>query len=155
VIDGRPITEAVAIVLHLAEAYAPGTLAPAPGTIERAAYYEKLIFFANGMQPAYRAWFYPTEPAGEAHVDDVKVHARQQIEAAWDQLEADLAAHGPYLLGTQLTAADFMLAMMMRWSRNMPKPATLWPALARHAAIMKARPSFRELYAREGLTDWT
>lgn len=154
-IDGQPITETVAIVLHLADTYAPGRLAPAPGTIERAMYYAKLLFFANTMQPAYRAWFFPAEPAGDAHVEPVKAHARALIETAWDQLEAHLAAHGPYLLGTQLTAADFMLTMMMRWSRNMPKPATEWPALARHAAVMKARPAFREVYAREGLTDWT
>lgn len=48
-----------------------------------------------------------------------------------------------------------MLTMLMRWSRNMPKTATAWPALARLAAAMKARPTFKELYAREGLTDWT
>jgi len=38
---------------------------------------------------------------------------------------------------------------------NMPKPAHTWPALKAHAATMKARPSFKEVYAREGLTDWT
>ena len=48
-----------------------------------------------------------------------------------------------------------MMTMLMRWSRNMPKPAHTWPALAEHAKRMKARPSFREVYAREGLTDWT
>lgn len=156
VIDGRPITESVAIVLHLVDTYAPGKLAPAPGTIERAEYYAKLVFFGSTLQPAFRAWFYPAEVAGEPHIEAAKAHARVMIESSWDQLEAHLAAQqGPYLLGAQLTAADFMLTMTMRWSRNMPKQATAWPALARHAALMKARPSFREVYAREGLTDWT
>jgi glutathione S-transferase len=44
--------------------------------------------------------------------------------------------------------------MLMRWSRNMPKPATEWPAIAEYVARMKARPSFRTLYEREGLTEW-
>jgi glutathione S-transferase len=114
-----------------------------------------MFFFANTMQPSYRAWFYPTEPAGEANVAAVQAAARERIEAAWAELDAQLAARGPYLLGEQLTTPDFMLTMMMRWSRNMPKTATAWPALARHAAAMKARPSFQEVYAREGLTDWT
>jgi glutathione S-transferase len=47
-----------------------------------------------------------------------------------------------------------MLLMLMRWSRNMPRPSTQWPALAAFAARMKARPSWRELCAREGLTEW-
>jgi glutathione S-transferase len=44
--------------------------------------------------------------------------------------------------------------MLMRWSRNMPKPATDWPHLNALAQRMKARPSFRTLYEREGLTEW-
>ena len=39
-------------------------------------------------------------------------------------------------------------------NRNMPKPATAWPYCAMFVASMKARPSFRTLYQREGLTEW-
>ena len=155
VIDGQPIWEAAAIALHLADAYPARGFAPAPGTLARAAYYQWMFFLANTLQPAFRAWFYPTEPAGEANVDAVKASAREHIEGAWVQLDAHLAAHGPHLLGDQLSTPDFMLTMLMRWSRNMPRTATAWPALARLATIMKARPGFREVYAREGLTDWT
>ena len=155
VIDGQPVTEAAAISLHLADAYPARGFAPAPGTLARAAYYQWMFFLANTMQPAFRAWFYPTEPAGEPNVEAVKVHARARLEAAWARLDGHLAAHGPYLLGDKLTTPDFLLTMLMRWSRNMPKTALAWPALARHAAAMKARPAFKEVYAREGLTDWT
>jgi glutathione S-transferase len=155
VIDGQPICEAAAIALHLADAHPARGFAPVPGTLERAAYYRWMFYLANTLQPAFRAWFYPTEPAGEAHVEAVKAQARGRIEGAWTLLDAHLASHGPFLLGDKLTTADFMLTMLMRWSRNMPKTATAWPALARLATTMKARPMFKELYAREGLTDWT
>jgi glutathione S-transferase len=155
VVDGQPIWEAAAIALHLADAYPARGFAPAPGTLARAAYYQWMFFLANTLQPAYRAWFYSTEPAGEANVDAVKARAREHIEGAWVQLDAHLAAHGPHLLGDQPSTPDFMLTMLMRWSRNMPKTATAWPALARLATLMKARPAFKEVYAREGLTDWT
>jgi len=154
-IDGQPITEAAAISLHLADAYPARGLAPPLGTLVRAAYYRWMFFLANTLQPAFRAWFYPTEPAGEAHVDEAKVQARARIEAAWAQLDTHLAASGPYLLGETLSTPDFLLTMLMRWSRNMPRAATTWPALARLAAIMKARPAFQEVNAREGLTDWS
>jgi glutathione S-transferase len=154
VVDGQVLTEAAAIVLHLADTHPQAGLAPAPGSAARAQYYRWMFFMANTLQPAYRAWFYPGEPAGEANVEAVKAAARAKIEAAWQQVDDHLAKHGPWLLGAQRSAADFMMTMLMRWSRNMPKPAHAWPALGAHAQAMKALPSFRETYAREGLTEW-
>ncbi len=43
---------------------------------------------------------------------------------------------------------------LKRWSRNMPKTALDYPALAKLAALMKARPSRNALYESEGLTEW-
>jgi glutathione S-transferase len=68
-------------------------------------------------------------------------------------LDAHLSSRD-YLLGAQISAVDLLATMLMRWSRNMPKPATAWPALERYVQRMRSRPSFAELYAREGLTEW-
>jgi glutathione S-transferase len=154
VIDGKAIFESPAIAMHLADSYPAANLAPPVGSLDRAHYYQWFFFMANYLQPAYRLWFYAAEGAGEANCEDTKAQARSRIESGWTTLDKHLAANGPYLLGEQLSAADFMMTMLMRWSRNMPKPAHTWPALAEHAKRMKARPSFRELYAREGLTEW-
>lgn len=85
----------------------------------------------------------------------VKERVRAEIEAAWELVAGHLAARGPYLLGGRRSAADFVLTVLMRWSRNMPRPTDTWPPLHALAQRMKALPSFRELYAREGLADWT
>ena len=153
-IEGRALCEAAAIALHLADLRPDAGLAPPPGSLERAWYYQWMFFMANTLQPSYRAWFYPGEAAGDDHAEPAKDMARQRIEAAWQRVAEHLGAAGPYLLGAQLSAADFMLTMLMRWSRNMPRPAHSWPALQAHAQRMKARPSFKELYCREGLTEW-
>ncbi|MGE8216180.1 MAG: glutathione S-transferase, partial [Stenotrophomonas maltophilia] len=58
------------------------------------------------------------------------------------------------LLGEQLSVVDFMLVMLMRWSRNMPTPGDTWPVLKAYADRLKARPAFIEVYRREGITDW-
>lgn len=155
VVDGQVMTEAAAIVMHLADRYPEAGLAPVPGTPARGDYYRWLLFCANTLQPAYRAWFYPDEPAGAAHVEAVKTQARASIESAWEQVVTHLRTSGPYLLGEQRSAADFLLTMLMRWSRNMPQPSDSWPALHAHAQRMKALPSLIEVYRREGLTDWT
>ncbi|MFT4256788.1 MAG: glutathione S-transferase family protein [Pseudoxanthomonas sp.] len=154
VIDGQVLTESAAIAMHLADLHPEAKLAPAAGTPQRAAYYRWMFFCAYTLMPAYRAWFYPAEPAGEANVEMVKANARAFIEKAWNEINDHLARNGPYLLGAEKSAADFVLTMLMRWSRNMPKPTDTWPALHAHAQRMKSLPSFREVHAREGLTDW-
>lgn len=153
-IDATPVYEAAALVLHLADAHPQARLAPAPGSVQRARYYQWILHLANTLQPAFRQWFYPGEAAGEAHSDAAKEQARLRIEAAWERIDAHLAAHGPYLLGAEVCAADFLLTMLMRWSRNMPRPASHWAHLAALIVRMKARPSFATLHAREGLTEW-
>lgn len=154
VIDGSPVFESAALALHLADAHPEAGLAPAPGDADRAAYCQWMVHLANGLLPAFRHWFYPAEAAGEAHAEAAKAQARQRIESIFARLDSHLAGHGPHLLGQRLSAADFLLTMLMRWSRNMPRPATEWPHLRALAEAMKARPSFRTLYERESLTEW-
>lgn len=154
VVDGQVITEAAAIVLHLADLHPEAGLAPAIGTPARAQYYRWMFFCANTLQPAYRDWFYPDEPAGAAHVDAAQAQARAKLEQAWQQVADHLRSAGPYLLGEQRSAADFLLTMLMRWSRNMPRPSESWPELAAFARRMKALPSFHDAYRREGISDW-
>jgi len=154
-IDGQTLTEAAAISLHLADLHPASGLLPAPGTPARAQAYRWMFFCANTLQPAYRAWFYPDEPAGAGQEEQVRQQARMQIESAWQQVSDHLLAHGPHLLGEPLSVADFMMTMMMRWSRNMPRPSDDWPVLKAFAQRMKARPAFVEVYRREGITDWT
>lgn len=154
VIDGQVLTESTAITMHLADLHPQAGLAPAPGTPARGDYYRWMCFCTYTLMPAYRSWFYPDEPAGAAHVSEVKERARVQLETAWQQVAGHLQAHGPCMLGEQLSVVDFMLTMLMRWSRNMPRPSDSWPVLATHAARMKARPAFAEVCRREGITDW-
>lgn len=154
-VDGQPVYECAALLLLLAERHPGAGLAPPPGTPARAPYLQWMVHFANTLQPAFRAWFYPAEPAGEEAGAAAQESARLRIEACWDRLNAHLAHAGPYLCGAQYSMADMLGTMLMRWSRNMPRPAHTWPTLAKHAATMKSRPAFKEVYAREGLSDWT
>ena len=154
VMDGNVLTESGAIVMHLADLHPEARLAPPPGSLERARYYQWMHYLANMLQPQLRAWWYPDEPAGDGNRDAVLQRAAERAARCFDTLDAHLAANGPWLLGDRLSAADFQLAMLMRWSRKLPRPATEWPALERLARTLKARPSFRTLYEREQLTEW-
>ena len=154
VVDGKPMYEAAALAMTLADRHPHAQLAPASDDPRRADYTQWMFHLANAVQPLFRSWWYPQEPAGAENADRVREAVQPRIEAAWARIDAHLGAHGPYLLGAQASVADFYLTMLMRWARNLPRPATDWPHLAELARRMKARPSFRLLYASEQLTEW-
>ena len=154
-VDGKPFFEAAAGLMTLADRHPRGRLAPAPDSLARAAWNQWILHLANTVQPAFRLWFYPQDIDASAAVQDiVRTAARRRIEAAWGRLNTHLVGNGPYLLGADVSAADLMLLMLMRWSRNMPRPATSWAALDEFARRMKTRPSWKEVCARERLTEW-
>jgi glutathione S-transferase len=154
-IDDTPFTETAALMMTLSTRHPDAGLAPAENSSSRAAWYQWIVYFANTLQPAFRLWFYPTDISDDANTRALLASAIQRrIETIWSRIDAHLQAHGPYILGTQISAADLMLIMLMRWSRNMPKPATDWSALHQYAARIKARPSWQELCVREGLIEW-
>ena len=154
VMDGVPRFETAALLMTLADADPQRRFAPAIDAPDRADYVQWMFHLANAVQPLFRLWWYPGEPAGDAQRDAVLAHTRPRIEAAWQRLDNRLAKQGPYLLGDAPSAADFYLTMLLRWSRDMPAPGDSWPRLAELARLMKARPAFAAVYAREGLEAW-
>jgi glutathione S-transferase len=153
IVDGTPRTETAALLMLLAERHPPAGLSPAQSSPERADYLQWMFFFANTLQPAYRAWFYPTEPAGEANIDAAKVQARAQIEDVWPRIDAWLEGRS-FMVGNRLSAVDFLATMLMRWSRNMPKPATEWSNVLAYVQRTRALPSYRAMHEAEQLTEW-
>jgi glutathione S-transferase len=154
-IDDVPFTETAALLMSIATRHPQAGLAPAETSTGRIAWYQWIVYLANTLQPAFRSWFYPGDVSDDPGTQALLVPAtRRKIESAWTRIDSHLAARGPYLLGAEFSAADLMLIMLLRWSRNMPKPATEWPALQSYTVRMKARPSWKQLYALEGLSDW-
>lgn len=146
------LTESAAICLHLADRHPEAGLAPALGTAERAQLYRWLVHMTNTLQPDYIAYFYPKRQAGP--VDEVKAKAEARVALGMDLMERQLADMGaPFLFGEKPGAADFFLFMMVRWSRNMSRPARTLPRLGRLAAAVAARPSAQAAFAAEGLVE--
>ena len=155
IVDGAPVYECAALMLLLGERHADKGLAPMPGSARRATYLQWTLHLANTLQPAFRQWFYPTDFGPDDQADAMRDFARRRIEAAWDRIDAHLAAHGPYMLGAEFSLLDLYATMLMRWSRNMPKPADRWSALGALAQRVKERPSWKSLYAIESLSEWS
>jgi glutathione S-transferase len=154
IVDGTPHTESAALLMLLAERHADAALAPPPGSPGRAQWLELMVYLANVVLPAMRDWFYADTDGDPQGAEAVRALARRRIDQAWEQLDKRLADGSRYLVGGQLSTADFLAIMLMRWSRNMSPAATAWQHLGPYIERLRALPSFVEVNAREGLTDW-
>jgi glutathione S-transferase len=148
IVEGQPVTETGAILMLLAERHPQAGFAPTPGTPERAQWLQWMVWLANGPMASFRLWFYDADLPG---IDRAALQAK--LEGCWDRVDAHLAGRR-YMVGETPTTVDLQLTMLMRWSRNMPRPATAWPNIAAYLAHMRARPALREVHAREGVSDW-
>ncbi len=151
VFDQHAVSEFAGICMYLTDKHPKKGLAPKSDTQDRATYNQWMFYISNTIQPTFRLWFYPQELGQEAAIKPI---IQAKIESYFQRINDHLAEGRKYLLGTHMSTADFLLTMVMRWSRNMPKPADTWPELNRFAAQMKALPSFAAVNQREGLSDW-
>ena len=157
-IDGKPYAESAALLMVLADRHPEASLCPPMGpatnNTQRNEWYQWLVYLSSTLGAAYRNWFYPADLGMTEHPANVRAAIQARIEAVWTRLDAQLAAHGPYLLGGTFSAADLQLIMYLRWSRNMPRSALEWPTLKRHAKLLRERTSWLRLCDIEGLTEW-
>jgi glutathione S-transferase len=154
VVDGEPVTESAALLMLLAERHPEAGLAPAPGDPARARFLETMVFLANNVAPAMRDWFYADKDGEAEGAEAVRALAQRRIAAGWPQVAALLADGRAYLFGARPGVADFLAAMLMRWSRNMARPANQDPVLDAWLRRMTALPSYAEVCRREALAPW-
>ena len=155
VVDGVPRHESAALLMLLAERHADAGLAPTRGSPAREEWFEWMIYLANTVLPAMRDWFYADSDGDPAGAEPVRALAQRRIAAACARLDAHLGDGRAYLAGDRLSTADLLALVLMRWTRNMPRPATAgWPHLAGYIRRLRALPSFIEVNEREKLTEW-
>jgi glutathione S-transferase len=153
IIDGRPISESVALLMVLAERHPEATLAPALSTPERKIWLQWITYLSQQLMPVYKLWFFPALLGMTKHTPEVRAALQRRIEKAWDILEEHLAANGPYLLGEQFSGADLLLAMLTRWSRETARPTTEWSRLTVLEGLVRARSSWQVCCKIEGIGD--
>lgn len=154
VIDGKAHAEAAALLMILAERHPERGFAPGIGEPGRADYLQWMMTLANTLMPAFRLFYYADEGAGPANAEATKAQAEIRIAGVWDRIDALLSDGRPYMLGARMTAADFLLTMLTRWSRNNSRTAMDWPHLRAYVARLRATPSYIETHKREGLQGW-
>ncbi len=146
-IEGQPINESAAICMHLADRHPEKGLAPAPGTIERAHYYQWLLFLADTLQTAfmryYRASRVSTDPA---HEGAIKEQAARDVAEIWATMDRILAGK-TWLIGERFTAADIYFHMLYTWDMDMEALGRRHPNLAALFKRIHKRPAVARIAA--------
>jgi glutathione S-transferase len=144
--DGVKMIESAAVCMYLADKYPDANLAPRPGTLERARYYQWMVYGPATMeQPItkyfmHTAWL-PEDKRVKAEADDASTFFAEVC----DYVERELGDR-PYLLGDHFTAADIMIGTCLFWA----EPAGLLGSHAKLIAYverLKARPAAKLLLA--------
>lgn len=152
-VDGDVVIyEATAIGLYLCERHPEAGLAPPIGGPLRGDFLKWMVYLTNTVQAELMLYFYPDRYVAGDHVVALKARAMERAAEMFARIDAHLASR-PYLLGEAISAADFYLFMVSRWTRNMPRKARDLPHLGALLARVMARPAAREAYAIEGIAE--
>ena len=145
------IFETAAICLYLCDKHPGADLAPPVGTTARGRFYQWLVFMTNTVQVGFIDWYHPDwvfpDPERQAAF---KLQAQARLERAFAVLDGGLGG-GKYLAGDRFGACDIYLAMLARWSRNLPKPMWQWPNISRAVAETYPRPAFQRMMQKQGI----
>ncbi|MBC3881322.1 glutathione S-transferase [Undibacterium sp. LX40W] len=156
-VDGEnSMTESAAICLHICDKNTrktPDFFHPAITSASRAQLYKWLLYLSNTLQAELVTYFYPDRLLADPKLaEQVKQSAEQRVIPMFEYIDQHFASSGkPYLLGDKVSAADFFLFMLGRWSRGMSKPARDYPHLGEFMRRMFAKKSVQTVFAQEGI----
>lgn len=146
--DGSILTESAAIMIHLAECHTDAGLLPPAGSSQRARVYRWLIFTVANIYEADLRVFYSDQFSSDSNcVESIKQRGREDLDTAWDLLEAELGA-GPYLLGDSYSIIDPYLMMLAGWHEQTDQLMARCPRLARLCASVQARKAVQSIWSQ-------
>ena len=148
------LTEAAAIMVHLADSAPEKKLIPAPGTRARARLHEWCGFIGTTVHVAFRNTFRPERVSDDpAALPGIKAYNRALLEKHYAEIEARLvSAGGAWALGDAYSLVDPYLLVMHRWGHRIELEMKRYPRWVAHAEAMIARPAVQRSMDREELT---
>ncbi len=142
--DGEVVTEAPVILQFLADEAPDAGLLPASG-LRRLRALEWLNFIVTEIHKSFSPLFRPTTP--DVFLQPGKAHLRGRLGF----VERHLSKR-TYLMGDDFSLADVYLFTVCLWLADQDMSIADWPALHRHSARIRLRPSVQKALDREGCT---
>jgi glutathione S-transferase len=151
--DGRTLYESAAIVAFLVAAHPDKHMSPTLGDPDYGEFLSLLVFMGTEIYGTGNVAYYaPDYVHGEAERENLRARVHQQVDSYWSMIEKRLAAAGPWLMGREYSALDLYVFMLSLWGS--PSEQALhdkYPAVARLAAAVRARPKLKAVLESHGV----
>jgi len=152
VVDGKPLTENVAILTWLGGGFPQKGLWPKE-TWSQAMLLSALAWCSNTLHPTYahviRAARYTDDAAAQ---ETVKAKARQMYREYLGMVDGWLGKTPKWMMGEQYTVGDPYLFVFYRWANRNQFDVKSLANYTRHAQAVMARPAVKKVMADEGIT---
>ena len=150
-VDGKILTETVAILTYLGGGYAERGLWPRD-TWRQAEALSLMSWLASSVHISVAGIFRPERYAtGAAALEDVKTTSRAQLEKQFAEIEKMLTGK-TFAMGGQYTVCDPHLLVFFRWGNrigiNMKERYPMW---GKHAQRVASRPTVKRVFEAEGI----
>ncbi len=151
VVEGRPLSENVAIVSYLAQRYPDANLLPRPDEpLEAARVTSDLAFCASVLHPLVSRLRIPAKFCNLDGTDrNVWDLAAAEMRLHFERIERRLSTQGPWWYGDAWSSIDAYINWVWFRSTDARFPVEPYPAFAGHDRRMAERPSMRRVLARE------
>lgn len=140
--NGNLLTEGVAIIQYIADHVPSKHLMPPIDSFKHYQALEWLNYIATELHKGFGPLFNAKFPA------DLKETAKKQLEDKFAYVDEQLS-HKDFLLGEQLTVADFYLYTIITWAKAVNLQIGSLANLTRFIKNMEARPSVKAALAAE------
>ncbi|MBM3548097.1 MAG: glutathione S-transferase family protein [Alphaproteobacteria bacterium] len=148
-VDGRPLTENVAIAYYLAKTFPEAKLLPLGDTEAEAHALSLLAWCASGVHPRMSPFFGPQRFCDlPDSADSVKKLAGEDTAKNFPLIEKQLTGK-QWALGDQWSIIDAYFFVFWRWANFLKIDVSAYPNYAKHAERMAERPAVKRALARE------
>jgi len=148
IVDGKPLTENVAILSYLNRSYPQAKLLPAGDPMREAEALSFIAWCASGVHPVMSRFFGPQNFCDlPDSVDNVKSLATKATAANFALIEKMLAGKD-WVFG-EWSVADGYIFVFFNWATKLGLDVSAYPNYARHFERMKQRPAVQRALARE------
>jgi glutathione S-transferase len=152
VVDGKPLTENLAILAFLGGGFPDKGLWPKE-TWSQAMLMSAMAWCSNTVHPAYGHLLRPARYSDDAAAQEtIKAKARQTYGDYLQQIDGWLGKTPKWMMGKQYTVGDGYLLVFYRWANRNGYDVKAMANYTRHANDMLARPAVKRVMADEGIT---
>ena len=151
VVDGKILTENVAIMTYIAGGYPKAGLWPKT-TWEQAQALSMMTWIANTVHPAYGHLLRPERYVDDApHQEAVKAKGRTAFEGYLREIDKLLEGR-EWAIGNHFTVVDGYLVVFYRWGNRQGMPVRDMKNYTRLVEEVIGRPAVAKVMADEGIT---